>query len=42
VVRLLLRSVPDSHPPIARLCVVGGIVVGAAMIAASAVSHRDR
>jgi hypothetical protein len=39
VFRLLLRSVPDSLPPIARLGVVGGIVVGAALIAVSAVIH---
>jgi hypothetical protein len=42
VIRLLLRWVPDSFPPIARLRVVGGIVVGAGMIAASGASHRDR
>jgi hypothetical protein len=36
---LLLRPVPESLPPAARFGAVGGIVVGAAMIAASAVIH---
>jgi hypothetical protein len=39
VVGLLLRPVPESVPPTARFGAVGGIVVGATMIAASALIH---
>ncbi|MCU1613548.1 MAG: hypothetical protein JWO98_1088, partial [Frankiales bacterium] len=39
VALLLLRPVPRSLRPAARLGAVGGIVVGAAMIAASSVIH---
>jgi hypothetical protein len=39
LVGLLLRTVPASLRPAARRGVVGGIVVGAAMIAASSVIH---
>jgi hypothetical protein len=39
VVGLLLRPVPGSLRPAARFGAVGGIVVGAVMIAASAVVH---
>jgi hypothetical protein len=37
--RLLLRAVPGSSAPATRAGVVAGIVLGAAMIAASAVIH---
>jgi hypothetical protein len=39
VVGLLLRPVPASLPPTQRFGAVGGIVIGAAMIAASALIH---
>jgi hypothetical protein len=39
VVALLLRPVPRSLPPAARLATVGAIVLGAAMIAASSIIH---
>jgi hypothetical protein len=38
-VALLLRPVPRSLPPAARLATTGGIVLGAAAIAASALIH---
>jgi hypothetical protein len=39
MVGLLLRPIPESLRPTTRFSAVGGIVVGAAMIAASAVIH---
>jgi hypothetical protein len=39
VVGLLLRPIPASLPPTQRFGAVGGIVIGAAMIAASALIH---
>jgi hypothetical protein len=39
LIQLLLRPVPTSLRPTTRLGVIGGIVVGAAMIAATAVIH---
>jgi hypothetical protein len=39
LVGLLLRPVPASLPPAQRFGVVGGIVIGAAMVAACALIH---